>query len=49
MTQALQTIATTLAVRFPDDPRIRGAIAAVQDIYTNNFFPRNESQLARLS
>ena len=38
-TQALSAIATTLANRFPDDPRIRGTIAAVQEIYTNNFFP----------
>jgi len=38
-TEALQGIATTLAGRFPDDPRIRGTIAAVQQIYTNNFFP----------
>jgi hypothetical protein len=38
-TQALETIATTLAIQFPNDPRVRDAIAAVQDIYTNNFFP----------
>jgi nitrate/TMAO reductase-like tetraheme cytochrome c subunit len=38
-TQALQAIATTLSEKFPNDPRIRGAIAAVQQIYTNNFFP----------
>ncbi|HXR07632.1 MAG TPA: NapC/NirT family cytochrome c [Candidatus Acidoferrum sp.] len=38
-TEALQTIATTLAQQFPNDPRIRGTIAAVQQIYTNNFFP----------
>ena len=38
-TQALQTIATTLSQRYPNDPRIRSAIGAVQEIYTNNFFP----------
>jgi hypothetical protein len=38
-TEALQTIATTLAEKFPNDPRIHGTIAAVQQIYTNNFFP----------
>jgi hypothetical protein len=38
-TEALEGIATTLAERFPKDPRIRGTIAAVQEIYTNNFFP----------
>jgi nitrate/TMAO reductase-like tetraheme cytochrome c subunit len=38
-TQALQSIATTLSERYPNDPRIRSAIGAVQQIYTNNFFP----------
>ena len=38
-THALQTIATTLANRYPDDPRARQVIASVQQIYTNNFFP----------
>ena len=38
-TQALEGIATTLSQQFPKDPRIRGAIDAVQQIYTNNFFP----------
>ena len=38
-TQALQGIATALAVRYPEEPRIKGAIGAVQQIYTNNFFP----------
>ena len=36
---ALEGIATTLAQNYPQDPRIRPAIAAVQEIYTNNFFP----------
>jgi nitrate/TMAO reductase-like tetraheme cytochrome c subunit len=38
-TQALQSMATTLSQRYPNDPRIRPAIGAVQQIYTNNFFP----------
>jgi hypothetical protein len=38
-TQALQSIATTLSQRYPNDPRIRPAIDAVQQIYKNNFFP----------
>jgi nitrate/TMAO reductase-like tetraheme cytochrome c subunit len=38
-TQALQSIATSLSERYPNDPRIRPAIGAVQQIYTNNFFP----------
>jgi nitrate/TMAO reductase-like tetraheme cytochrome c subunit len=38
-TQALQTIATSLSQRYPNDQRIRPAIDAVQQIYTNNFFP----------
>jgi nitrate/TMAO reductase-like tetraheme cytochrome c subunit len=38
-TRALQSIATTLSERYPNDPRIRQAISAVQQIYTNNFFP----------
>jgi nitrate/TMAO reductase-like tetraheme cytochrome c subunit len=38
-TQAFQGIATFLAGRYPNDARIRPAIDAVQQIYTNNFFP----------
>ena len=38
-TQALQTIATTLSQRYPNDPRIGPAIDAVQLIYKDNFFP----------
>jgi nitrate/TMAO reductase-like tetraheme cytochrome c subunit len=38
-TQALQSIATTLSQRYPNDPRIRPAIDAVQLIYKDNFFP----------
>jgi len=37
--EALKGIATTLANRYPDDPRIRPTITAVQEIYTYNFFP----------
>lgn len=38
-TQALESIATTLANFYPNEPRVRDAIATVQGIYTNNFFP----------
>jgi nitrate/TMAO reductase-like tetraheme cytochrome c subunit len=37
-TQAVQGIATVLSDRYRDDARVRPAIAAVQEIYTNNFF-----------
>jgi nitrate/TMAO reductase-like tetraheme cytochrome c subunit len=37
--QALQSIATTLSKDYPNDPRIRPAIDAVQQIYKDNFFP----------
>jgi nitrate/TMAO reductase-like tetraheme cytochrome c subunit len=37
--QAFQTMATGLAERYPNDARARLAIQAVQQIYTNNFFP----------
>jgi len=38
-TQALQTIATVLANKYPDDARVRPAIDAVQRVYKKNFFP----------
>jgi nitrate/TMAO reductase-like tetraheme cytochrome c subunit len=38
-TQALQGIATTLADRYPGEPRIKPVITAVQRIYGENFFP----------
>ncbi|SPE54509.1 Cytochrome c family protein [Verrucomicrobia bacterium] len=38
-TQALEGIATTLAQRYPSAPSVHQAIAIVQQIYTNNFFP----------
>lgn len=38
-TQAVQSIATHLASQYPNDPRIRPAIEAVQQIYRDNFFP----------
>jgi nitrate/TMAO reductase-like tetraheme cytochrome c subunit len=37
--QAMQGIATLLFTRYPNDPRIRPAIAAVQQLYRDNFFP----------
>ncbi len=38
-TQALQSIATYLAGRYPESESRRVAIESVQQIYTNNFFP----------
>jgi nitrate/TMAO reductase-like tetraheme cytochrome c subunit len=38
-TQAMQSIATILAKRYPDDTRVRPTIEAVQKIYHDNFFP----------
>jgi nitrate/TMAO reductase-like tetraheme cytochrome c subunit len=38
-TQALQSIATLLADRYPGDARIKPVIDAVQQIYQDNFFP----------
>ena len=38
-TDAYDGIATLLANRYPDDPRIRQAIPFVQEIYADNFFP----------
>jgi hypothetical protein len=38
-TQALQSIATHLDAQYPGEPRIKTVIDAVQQIYTNNFFP----------
>lgn len=38
-TEALQTIATTLAAKYPNHPKARETIDAVQQIYNQNFFP----------
>jgi nitrate/TMAO reductase-like tetraheme cytochrome c subunit len=38
-TQALRRIATSLSQRYPNTPRIRPTIEAVQSIYRGNFFP----------
>jgi NapC/NirT cytochrome c family, N-terminal region len=38
--EAREGIATFLAGRYPNDPRIRQAIPVVQRIYADNFFPR---------
>jgi hypothetical protein len=43
-TQALQGIATILSQRYPDEPRIKPVIDAVQQIYTNNFFPEMRAE-----
>ena len=37
--EARESIATLLAERYPDNPHIRQVIAAVQEIYSDNFFP----------
>jgi nitrate/TMAO reductase-like tetraheme cytochrome c subunit len=37
--QAVRSIATFLAGKYPNEPRVKQAIASVQQIYTNNFFP----------
>ena len=37
--QARDGIATALAERYPNEPRIRGIIPVVQQIYRDNFFP----------
>jgi nitrate/TMAO reductase-like tetraheme cytochrome c subunit len=38
-TEALQGIATFLSAKYPDQPAVRPAIDAVQQIYKDNFFP----------
>jgi len=38
-TQGLRGIATLLSAQYPDTPQLTQAIAVVQNIYTNNFFP----------
>ena len=38
-TDARQGIATFLAARYPNEPRVTEAITAVQNIYDDNFFP----------
>lgn len=37
--EATNQIATQLSARYPDEPRIKPTIAAVQQIYRDNFFP----------
>ncbi len=39
LTEALEGIATFLDGKYPNDPRIRKTIPAVQQIYKDNFFP----------
>lgn len=38
-TEAFQSIATMLAQKYPDDPRVRPVISEIQRIYEQNFFP----------
>lgn len=42
-TQALQSIATKLSYAYPNDPRVKPTITAVQQIYSINFFPEMKS------
>ena len=37
--EAMQKIETALAGKYPNEPRVKPAIAAVQDIFNKNFFP----------
>ena len=37
--EARKGIATALAEKYPNEPRIQPAIAAIQQIYADNFFP----------
>ena len=41
--EAREGIATLLAERYPDDPRIHEVIPVVQRIYADNFFPEMKS------
>jgi hypothetical protein len=43
-TQALEAIATKLANSYPDGPRVRETIKAVQQIYKDNFFPEMKAE-----
>ena len=45
-TEALQNIATSLALSYPGDSRVRAAIDAVQQIYKDNFFPEMKASWA---
>jgi len=42
--EAREGIATLLAERYPNDPRVRQAIPVVQKIYQDNFFPEMKAQ-----
>ena len=44
---ARQGIATALTERYPNDPRLAAAIASVQEIYTNNFFPEMKADWSK--
>ncbi len=45
--EARKAIATALAEKYPNDPRIKSAIAAVQQIYSDNFFPEMKSDWSK--
>jgi hypothetical protein len=44
--QAASAIAAALNLRYPNEPRIAGAISAVQQIYADNFFPEMKASWA---
>jgi nitrate/TMAO reductase-like tetraheme cytochrome c subunit len=45
--EARQGIATALSQRYPNDARIQPAIAAVQQIYSDNFFPEMKADWSK--
>jgi hypothetical protein len=44
--EASNGIAQALSVRYPDDARVKDAIATVQQIYADNFFPEMKASWA---
>jgi len=44
--QALESIATALNTRYPNETRIKDAVASVQQIYSDNFFPEMKASWA---
>ncbi len=45
--EARKAIATGLVGRYPNDPRIRPAIAVMQQIYSDNFFPEMKADWSK--
>ena len=46
--EAIDKISTTLNAQYSGTPKLASLVSEVQQIYRANFFPRNESRLARL-